>query len=40
MILIDLSRDIEHKMAVLPNHPQVIITTFATLEFDRSVIIW
>ncbi len=26
MILIDLSRDIEHKMAVLPNHPQVIIT--------------
>jgi kynurenine formamidase len=30
MILIDLSRDIEHKMQVLPNHPQVIITTFST----------
>lgn len=30
MILIDLSRDIEHKMAVLPNHPQVVVTPFAT----------
>ena len=27
MILIDLCRDIEHKMAVLPNHPQVIVTS-------------
>ena len=30
MILIDLSRDIEHKMQVLPNHPQVIMTAFST----------
>jgi kynurenine formamidase len=30
MILIDLSRDIEHKMQVLPNHPQVIVTDFST----------
>ena len=35
MILIDLSRDIEHKMAVLPNHPQVIITPFATHDEVR-----
>ncbi len=35
MILIDLSRDIEHKMQVLPNHPQVIITGFATHEEVR-----
>ena len=30
MILIDLSRDIEHKMQVLPNHPQVVTTPFST----------
>ena len=35
MILIDLSRDIEHKMAVLPNHPQVIVSPFATHEEVR-----
>src|SRR5215213_426888 len=35
MILIDLSRDIEHKMAVLPNHPQVIVTAFATHDEVR-----
>src|SRR3954466_16237908 len=35
MILIDLSRDIEHKMAVLPNHPQVIVTPFATHDEVR-----
>jgi len=35
MILIDLSRDIEHKMAVLPNHPQVIVSAFATHEEVR-----
>src|SRR5258705_9677145 len=37
MILIDLSRDIEHKMAVLPNHPQVIVTAFATHDEVRVV---
>ena len=36
MILIDLSRDIEHKMAVLPNHPQVVITTFSTHDEVRE----
>src|SRR3954463_309422 len=36
MILIDLSRDIEHKMAVLPNHPQVIVTNFATHDEVRT----
>src|SRR5215470_11781882 len=36
MTLIDLSRDIEHKMAVLPNHPQVIITTFSTHDEVRE----
>src|SRR3954454_18374894 len=35
MILIDLSRDIEHKMAVLPNHPQVITTAFSTHDEVR-----
>ena len=35
MILIDLSRDIEHKMQVLPNHPQVIVTTFSTHDEIR-----
>ena len=40
MILIDLSRDIEHKMQVLPNHPQVIITSFATHdEVPRSALV-
>ena len=34
-ILIDLSRDIEHKMAVLPNHPQVIVSPFATHDEVR-----
>ena len=37
MILIDLSRDIEHKMQVLPNHPQVIVTNFATHDEVRTV---
>src|ERR1700716_1455031 len=37
MILIDLSRDIEHKMAVLPNHPQVIVSPFATHDEVRVV---
>jgi kynurenine formamidase len=36
MILIDLSRDIEHKMQVLPNHPQVVITTFSTHDEIRD----
>ena len=36
MILIDLPRDIEHKMQVLPNHPQVIITTFSTHDEIRT----
>jgi kynurenine formamidase len=36
MILIDLSRDIEHKMQVLPNHPQVVITTFSTHDEVRE----
>ena len=35
MILIDLSRDIEHKMAVLPNHPQVIVAPFSTHDEVR-----
>ena len=36
MILIDLSRDIEHKMQVLPNHPQVVTTPFSTHEEVRD----
>jgi kynurenine formamidase len=36
MILIDLSRDIEHKMAVLPNHPQVVVTSFGTHDEVRT----
>src|SRR5262245_27753357 len=36
MILIDLSRDIEHKMAVLPNHPQVLVTAFGTHDEVRE----
>ncbi len=35
MILIDLSRDIEHKMAVLPNHPQVVVAPFSTHDEVR-----
>src|SRR4029078_8570221 len=38
MILIDLSRDIEHKMAVLPNHPQVIVTPLATHDEARVAV--
>ena len=36
MILIDLSRDIEHKMAVLPNHPPVVVTSFGTHDEVRT----
>jgi kynurenine formamidase len=36
MLLIDLSREITHKMAVLPNHPQVIIAPFATHDEIRT----
>src|ERR1700760_3593268 len=35
MKLIDLSRDIHHKMARLPNHPMVIIAPFSTHEEKR-----
>ena len=35
MILIDLSREIETKMQVLPNHPQVIVSPFSTHEEVR-----
>lgn len=35
MPLIDLSRDIHHKMARLPNHPMVIIAPFTTHEEKR-----
>jgi kynurenine formamidase len=35
MKLIDLSREIHHKMARLPNHPMVIITPFSTHEEKR-----
>ncbi|WP_428487558.1 cyclase family protein [Rhodopila sp.] len=35
MQLIDLSRDIHHKMARLPNHPMVIIAPFTTHEEKR-----
>jgi kynurenine formamidase len=37
MRLIDLSRDIHHKMARLPNHPMVIIAPFSTHEETREV---
>ncbi|HUB14772.1 MAG TPA: cyclase family protein [Acetobacteraceae bacterium] len=35
MRLIDLSREIHHKMARLPNHPMVIIAPFTTHEEKR-----
>src|ERR1700761_6153447 len=35
MKLIDLSREITHKMARLPNHPTVIIAPFTTHEEKR-----
>jgi kynurenine formamidase len=34
--LVDLSREIHHKMARLPNHPAVIITTFGTHDEVRE----
>ena len=37
MELIDLSRDITHKMPRLPNHPMVIIAPFTTHEEKRVV---
>jgi kynurenine formamidase len=36
MILIDLSRSIYHKMAVLPNHPAVIVTAYGTHDEVRT----
>lgn len=36
MRLIDLSRDIHHKMARLPNHPMVIIAPFTTHDEKRT----
>ena len=36
MRLIDLSRDIEHKMQRLPNHPMVSISYFTTHEEKRE----
>jgi kynurenine formamidase len=36
MILIDLSRDIETKMQVLPNHPSVVVTPFSTHDEVRE----
>jgi len=36
MRLIDLSREIHHKMARLPNHPTVIIAPFTTHEEKRT----
>lgn len=36
MKLVDLSREIHHKMARLPNHPAVIITTFGTHDEVRE----
>src|ERR1700761_9621487 len=35
MQLIDLSREIHHKMPRLPNHPMVIIAPFTTHEENR-----
>jgi kynurenine formamidase len=35
MKLVDLSRDIQHKMQRLPNHPMVIIAPFTTHEEKR-----
>src|ERR1700759_2782657 len=37
MQLIDLSREIHHKMARLPNHPMIIIAPFTTHEEKRVV---
>ncbi len=37
MRLIDLSRDIHHKMARLPNHPMIIIAPFSTHAEKRVV---
>jgi kynurenine formamidase len=37
MILIDLSRDIEHRMAGFPTHPPVIVTTYGTHDEVRTV---
>jgi kynurenine formamidase len=34
--LVDLSREIHHKMARLPNHPAIIITTFGTHDEVRE----
>jgi kynurenine formamidase len=36
MILIDLSRNIEHKMPAFPTHPQVIVTKFGTHDEVRE----
>ena len=36
MKLVDLSREIHHKMARLPNHPAIIITTFGTHDEVRE----
>ncbi|HET8906218.1 MAG TPA: cyclase family protein, partial [Ktedonobacterales bacterium] len=36
MKLIDLSREIHHKMPRLPNHPAIIITTFGTHDEVRE----
>jgi kynurenine formamidase len=36
MVLIDLSRSIYHKMAVLPNHPAVIVTSYGTHDEVRT----
>jgi kynurenine formamidase len=36
MPLIDLSRDITHKMPRLPNHPMVIISDFTTHDEKRE----
>lgn len=36
MQLIDLSRDIYHKMQRLPNHPSIVITTYSTHDEVRE----
>ena len=36
MKFVDLSREIHHKMARLPNHPAIIITTFGTHDEVRE----
>ena len=40
MPLIDLSREITHKMPRLPNHPMVIIAPFTTHEEVRVAVLW